>query len=62
MKAEIKKGCNGCGLCTDLCPGVFQMNRLVYANVYVKEIAPKDSKKALKAQTNCPVNVITVTE
>ena len=62
MKAGIKKGCIGCGLCTDICPSVFQMGRRAYAEVNEEEVSAKDSKKVLEAEANCPVNVITVTE
>lgn len=62
MKAEIQKGCIGCGLCTDLCPAVFQMGRRAYADVYVDEIPAKANKKVLEAEANCPAKVITVTE
>lgn len=62
MKAGIKKGCIGCGLCTDICPSVFQMGKHAYAEVYVEAVSAKDSKKTLEAESNCPVNVITVTE
>lgn len=66
MKAEIKgdekKGCNGCGLCIDICPSVFQMGKRAYAEVIVDEILAKDSKKVLEAEKNCPVSVITINE
>ncbi|WFR55289.1 ferredoxin [Anaerocolumna sp. AGMB13025] len=63
MKAVIaKKGCIGCGLCTDICPSVFRMTNKAYAEVYVDEIAVKDKKNANEAKENCPSSVISISE
>ncbi len=63
MKAVIaKKGCNGCGLCTDICPSVFRMTNKAYAEVYADEVLKKDVKDARLAEENCPVSIISVNE
>lgn len=61
MKAVIdRSGCIACGLCIETCPEVFQMADDGLAEV-VKENVPNDSEgKAVEAQENCPVSVITV--
>jgi ferredoxin len=63
MNAVIsKKGCVGCGLCTDICPSVFRMTNKAYAEVYVDEIAAKDKKNVTVAKENCPSSVISISE
>ncbi len=63
MKAVIaKKGCIGCGLCTDICPSVFRMTDKAYAEVYVDEVPAGDIKDAEEAKENCPVFVISLSE
>ncbi|BCJ94756.1 ferredoxin [Anaerocolumna cellulosilytica] len=59
MKVAIaKRGCNGCGLCTDICPTIFKMNKNIYAEVSSKEIPFDKEKDVLEAEINCPVSVI----
>ena len=60
MRAVIaKKGCIGCGLCTDICPSVFRMSKKAYAEVYADEVS-EDINEATEAKENCPVSVITL--
>jgi ferredoxin len=61
MKAVIdRSGCISCGLCIETCPEVFQMADDGLAEV-IKQEVPNDSEdKAVEAQENCPVSVITV--
>lgn len=59
MKANIKKGCIGCGLCTDICPSVFQMTKKLYAEVY-NEVSDQDINDAKEAVQNCPVSIISL--
>lgn len=61
MKAAItKRGCNGCGLCTDICPTIFRMNKRVYAEALSEEIPLEKERDAKEAEINCPVSVITL--
>ncbi|WMJ88775.1 ferredoxin [Anaerocolumna sp. MB42-C2] len=59
MRAVIaKKGCIGCGLCTDICPTVFKMSKEAYAEVYAEEVSQENRNEAIEAKENCPVSVI----
>lgn len=61
MKATIDRDlCIGCEVCADTCPNVFRMNDDGLAEVYVDTIAPEDEDTAKAAESNCPVNIITV--
>ena len=63
MKAEVyRKGCISCGLCVEICPSVFRMEDDGPAEAYVDEVPRGDEEKAVEAQENCPVSVITVEE
>jgi len=61
MKAKIdRSGCIACGLCTSICPEVFQMADDGLAEVIVDEIPEGAEEAAKEAEENCPVSVITV--
>jgi ferredoxin len=63
MKAVIaKRGCLGCGLCTDICPTVFKMTEKAFSMVYVEEIPAEDAESATMAKKNCPAKVIKLVE
>lgn len=59
MTVEIvPNSCNGCGLCTDLCPTVFQMNRKFYVETLMNEVPLSKTKQAKEASKHCPVSAI----
>ena len=62
MKAFVDKDiCTGCGLCTETCPEVFEMQGDI-AGVRVDDV-PEDSEDCAKqAAEECPVEAITVEE
>lgn len=61
MKAYIEReGCISCGLCAETCPEAFHIASDGLAEVYVDEIPEKAQERAVEAQENCPVSVITV--
>lgn len=60
MKAIIEEGCIGCGLCTNLCPEVFQMGEDGVAEV-CGEIG-SHTAEAEDAASSCPVSVIKIEE
>ena len=63
MKATIdESGCIGCGLCTATCPTVFAMGDEGTA-VVICDTVPSDALgDAEKAENDCPVSVISLTE
>jgi len=61
MKAKIdREGCISCGLCTEICPKVFQMAEDGFAEVHVGTVPADAEADAQEAQNSCPVSVITV--
>jgi ferredoxin len=60
MRALVEEDtCTGCGLCADICPGVFEMDGEV-ARVKVTEIAEDDEECAEEAADSCPVEAINI--
>lgn len=60
MKAKLdQSGCIACGLCTETCPEVFRMGDET-AEVSREDVPPEAEDRAVEAQDNCPVSVITV--
>ena len=61
MKATLdRSGCISCGLCTSICPEVFQMADDGIAEVYVEDVPAEAEASAVDAQESCPVSVIAV--
>lgn len=61
MIAKLDRdGCIACGLCPETCPEVFRMADDGLAEVYQEEIPEDAEDRAIDAQENCPVSVITV--
>jgi ferredoxin len=58
--AIAKRGCNGCGLCTDICPAIFRLNKNIYVEVSSEEIPQEKVRDVKEAEINCPVSVITL--
>ena len=62
MRAIVDKDtCTGCGLCTESCPEVFEMEGDI-AVVKVDEIPPEVEEEARQAVEECPVEAITIEE
>lgn len=60
MKALVDKDlCTGCGLCCDICPGVFEMGDDV-AVAITDEVADEDEAVCREAAESCPVSAITL--
>ena len=62
MRARVdEETCNGCGLCTETCPGVFGMDGRM-AIVKADPVAAGDEKRCRVAARECPVNAISISE
>ena len=63
MKAKVNKDiCIGCGACTMIAEGIFEMDDDGLA-VCVKEEVPEEKKEdTIEAMESCPVSAITVDE
>lgn len=59
MKVLINEECILCGLCSDMCPGIFEMGDEI-AHVKVKEIPPEDEECCREAAEECPVDAIEI--
>jgi len=55
-KVWIEDGCTACGLCEDLCPGVFEVNDL--AEVKKDADLEANSDCIMESAESCPVEVI----
>ena len=55
-----ESGCIGCGLCTQVCPDVFEMGDSGVAEVIMEEVPENLEDSAQEAADSCPVEVITV--
>ncbi|HEY5123289.1 MAG TPA: ferredoxin [Ignavibacteria bacterium] len=55
-KVWIEEGCTACGLCEDICPGVFKMKDL--ATVIEDANYADNEEKIKEAAESCPVEVI----
>ena len=55
-KVEIIEGCIACGLCTEICPEVFEMDDL--ATVIQGVNYSDHEKQVIEAAESCPVEVI----
>lgn len=53
--------CIGCGLCSETCPEVFEMNN-DKARVIVDEVPEKVMESCKEAVENCPVEAIEMEE
>jgi len=62
MRAIVDKDtCTGCGLCTETCPEVFEMEGDV-AEVKLDAIPPELEDAARQAAEECPVEAIAIEE
>ena len=57
MTAHVNENCIGCGLCANLCPGVFTMTDEGVAAAR-DEIFPEQEGMVQEAAESCPVDAI----
>ena len=60
MTVHVNENCIGCGLCPNLCPGVFTMTDEGVAAAR-DEIFPEQEAMAQEAAESCPVDAIEIT-
>ena len=61
MKTTVdREDCIGCGLCEDLCPGVFKMDDEAKATVIVDIVPMEHEQCTRQAAEECPVSAIAV--
>lgn len=59
------RGCIGCGICTTICPELFELNEhRIAINTYGEECEiPEDlESNIIEALESCPVNAIAINE
>lgn len=61
MTVHVNTSCIGCGLCVNLCPGVFTMTDEGVAAAK-DEIFPEQEAQIQEAAESCPVSAIEVGE
>lgn len=62
LQAEVNTDCIGCGLCPELCPEVFELQDDGIAHVIVSELKEEWEDEAKDAESQCPVEAISVYE
>lgn len=61
MKASVNKElCIGCGVCTSICPAVFELDDNYLSKVLVESLDEKEKDCAQEAAAVCPVGAITI--
>ncbi len=58
MKYKVNETCIGCGLCTGLCPSLFQMGDLGQAEAEERDVFDDELSDAQNALESCPVSAI----
>ena len=62
MKASVDPDvCTGCGLCSDTCPAIFEMDDAL-AKVLLDEVPEEAMAACRDAADNCPVEAINIEE
>ncbi len=62
MKAKINNECIGCGLCSDLCPSMFQLTDKIYAIVVNPVVKTEEIDSVNKVVQKCPKSAISLHE
>lgn len=61
MKAIVDRdACIGCGLCTTICPEVFEMDDEDIAIVIADPVPVENEASAQEAADSCPTDAITI--
>ena len=58
MKATVNENCIGCGLCTNVCPGIFEMGDDGFA--HAGDLPDSALESAQNARDECPVSAISI--
>ncbi|MDR7870846.1 MAG: ferredoxin [Tissierellaceae bacterium] len=61
MKAVVDRdACIGCGLCTTICPDVFEMDDEDIATVIADPVPAENEAEAQEAADSCPTDAISI--
>lgn len=58
MKYFVNENCIGCGLCTGICPNIFDMSDEGTAKALDEDVSLSDESAAQDAMNGCPVRAI----
>ncbi|MFA5577347.1 MAG: ferredoxin [Tissierellaceae bacterium] len=63
MKAKVDRDeCIGCGLCSSICPEVFEMDDENIATVIADPVPSGQEDSARDAENSCPTGAISIEE
>lgn len=60
MYASVNSDCTGCASCEAICPEVFRMNSLGFAEAYLNPVPAESEKLTKEAAHGCPADAITL--
>jgi ferredoxin len=61
LRASVNKNsCIGCGICTEICPAVFELDPMGLSEAMVAAIDPSLGSTLRQASESCPTNAITI--
>ena len=63
MKVKVNQDlCSGCGLCSDLCPEIFELDKDDMPRVKTREVPTENKDTCRDAAESCPEEAIQIEE